>query len=478
MKAELRALAAGPFIEKWRDRVGTEPFQIPARTFLANHYGAREDGRTSSTTAIQQAIDEAAAAGGGVVEFLPGTYVTGSLFLRTNVRLHLAEAVTLLGSENDEEWPWLFTRAAGIEMQWRAAMINVRQQENVEISGNGRVNARGKRWWDRFWNALPEAEKRGLRWAIDYDIARPHLIQIYESRNVIVSGITLQNSPFWTFDIVYSKNITVDGITVRNNLDGLGPSTDGINIDSSAFVVVQNCDVDCNDDCYSFKSGMNADGHRINLPAQYSIFRNSVARAGHGGITLGSDMSGGIRHVEASRIQCLGTDAGIRFKSARIRGGEVERVRFHDVSMENVDVAFQWVLNWFPQFSYPEIPEGITGIPDHWRVMTAKIPADQAIPHFHDIEIDGVRAIGTRVAFEVEAAPEKPLENIHLKNLEIRAQTSGGIRHARNWTAENVALVPADHQPVSLQDSSNVSLNEPVGHGRMERQPETSEQNR
>lgn len=457
MKAELRALAAGPYIEGWQKQAGAQTSPSITRRFLVDDHGARGDGTTLSTVFIQKTIDAAAAAGGGVVEFSPGRYVTGSLFIKSNVHLHVGKDVVLLGAEADEAWPMIFTRAAGVEMQWRAALFNVRDQENVSITGEGVVDARGKRWWDRFWNSLPEAEKQGIRWAIDFDIARPHLIQIHESQNVTVRGLTLHNSPFWTIDVVYSKYVTVDGVTIRNNLAGEGPSTDGINIDSSAFVAVRNCDVDCNDDCYCFKAGMNADGFRVNLPAQYSLFEHNIARRGHGGITLGSDMSGGIRYVEATGLRCYGTDTGIRFKSAKIRGGEVRDVLIQGVQMEQVGVAFLASLNWFPKYSYPEIPEGRTDVPAHWHVLVEKIPADKAIPWFHDITIRDVNATGSETAFDVEGLSEKPLENIRLENIQISAKKAGRIVHAKNWSFHGLRMDAADERPVSVEHSTDVA---------------------
>ena len=354
---ELRALANGPFILDWQKQVGAIAQPKATQQFFVNDFQATPDGRTLCTKQIQQAIDACTDAGGGNVEFHPGDYVTGSLFLKSNVNLHLAKGVRLLGAQEAEDFPIIHTRAGGIETDWPAAMLNVRNQQNVSITGEGTIDARGKRWWDRFWAAVPEYERKGLRWAVDYDIGRPHLVQIYQSHDVTVQGVTLMNSPFWTLHVVFSQHVTVDGVTICNNVAATNsPSTDGINVDSSAFVLVQNCDVDCNDDNYCFKAGMNADGLRVNIPAQYSLFRNCVARRGQGVITFGSDMSGGIHHVEAVGMKGIGTDNGIRFKSAAIRGGVVEDVFIHDVQLENVGTAIEMVLNWYPQFSYPKLP--------------------------------------------------------------------------------------------------------------------------
>jgi polygalacturonase len=380
------------------------------------------------------------------------------LFLKSNVHFELARDVELQGAEDDDAWPNIHTRAGGIETEWRAALLNVRGQQNVSISGQGTINARGARWWKKFWDAVPDYESKGVRWAADYDIRRPHLVQIYESSDVTLEGLTLEDSPFWTVDIAFSRNVTVDGITVRNNLSGKGPSTDGINIDSSAFVVVQNCDVDCNDDNYSFKSGMNADGLRVNLPAQYSIFRHNIARRGMGVITIGSDMSGGVRHVEAEDMRGIGTSAGIRFKSARIRGGVVEDVLIHDVRLEDVTTAIVADLNWFPQFSYPQLPAGQKDVPPVWRTLTTPVPAEKALPHFRDITITDVQATGSRTGIRVAGIPEAPMEQVVLKRVHIVAEKAGSVENARNWTIGDVSIEGKDGRSVTFPQAHGDSV--------------------
>ncbi|HEV2445560.1 MAG TPA: glycoside hydrolase family 28 protein [Candidatus Sulfopaludibacter sp.] len=458
IRAELRRLANSPPVIGWQTRTGATRRPTATRRFPANDYGARGDGKTQDTTAIQAAIDACSAAGGGIVEFRPGRYVTGSLFLKSNVQFHLAKGVELLGAEDDEAFPPIHTRAGGIEMEWRAALLNVRDQRNVSVTGQGTIDGRGSRWWKKFWDAVPGYERKGTRWAADYDISRPHLVQIYESSDVTVEGLTLEDSPFWTVHIVFSRNVTIDGVTVRNNVTGKGPSTDGINIDSSAFVLVENCDVDCNDDNYSFKAGMNADGLRVNLPTEYSIFRHNIARRGMGAITFGSDMSGGIRHVEADDMQGLATGAGIRFKSARIRGGVVEDVFLHNIRLERVSTAIVADLNWFPQFSYPQVPAGRTDIPSVWRTLTTPVAPERAVPHFRRITIADVRATGSRTGIRVAGIPGAPMEKVVLKRIRIESARAGSVEYAKDWTIEDVSIQAEDGLAVVVKNSENVAF--------------------
>ncbi len=297
-----------------------------ARDFRVNDYGAKGDGKALDTVAIQAAIDAAAKEGGTIV-FAPGTYLTGSVFLKSGTHLQVDQGVTLRGAQDLAAYPVMKTRVAGIEMNWPAALINVYEQSNVKFSGQGIIDGDGKVFWNSYSKLLAEYQPKGLRWAADYDCQRPRLIQIYQSSNVDLTGLTLKRSGFWTVHICFSQRVTVDGITIRNNEDGLGPSTDGVDVDSSSNVIVENADISCNDDAVVLKAGRDSDGLRVNRPTENVVIHDITVRAGAAGVTFGSETSGGIRHVEAYRIHVTApAKLGILFKSARTRGGAVEDV--------------------------------------------------------------------------------------------------------------------------------------------------------
>src|SRR6185295_17826991 len=165
--------------------------------FRANDYGAKGDGATANTAAIQKAID-AAAKTGGTIMFAPGVYLTGSIFLKSGTQLRVDKGVELRGVQDQAAYPVLPTRIAGIEMRWPAALINVYEQSKVRISGEGVIDGDGKMWWDKYWQVRQEYDAKGLRWAADYDTQRPRLIQIYKSDNVDLRGLTLRRPGFWT----------------------------------------------------------------------------------------------------------------------------------------------------------------------------------------------------------------------------------------------------------------------------------------
>jgi polygalacturonase len=302
--------------------------------FNAANYGAKGDGVTKNTAAIQTAIDAAAKKGGTVV--LPaGTYLTGSLFVKSGVTLRLDKDVTLLGSRDINDYPMMPTRIAGIEMSWPAALVNVYQQKNAAIVGQGTIDGDGKVFWDAYWALRKQYEPRGLRWASDYDARRPRLVQIFDSSAVKVGGgLLMRRAGFWTVHVCYSEDVAVDGLTIRNNEEGRGPSTDGIDIDSSRKVLVANADISVNDDAVVLKAGRDADGLRVNRPTEDVVVRDVIVRDSKGGIVFGSETSGGLSQHRGLQPDVRRKDAGrhpvqVRPHARRL-GREPAPPRHHD----------------------------------------------------------------------------------------------------------------------------------------------------
>jgi len=428
-----------------------------ANEFRVNHYGARGDGRTIDTQAIQRTIDGAAQQKGTVV-FAPGTYLTGSLFLKSGVHFRVDKGVVIRGVQDLSAYPIQQTRVAGIEMVWPAALLNVYEQSQVQISGEGTIDGDGKIWWDQYWKLRAEYEPKGIRWAADYDCRRPRLIQIYKSSDVEVRGLTLKRSGFWTVHICYSSKVTVDGITIRNNIGGRGPSTDGIDVDSSSGVLVQNCDIECNDDAVVLKAGRDADGLRVNRLTENVVIRDNTVRAGTAGVTFGSETSGGIRHVEAYRIHVLpSVPMGIFFKSARTRGGTVEDISIHDVDLQGVKTAFRIELNWYPNYSYAKIPVGMSNVPPYWRILAEPVSPEKGLPHLRNVRISNIRAAGAEEAFLVASYPNAPIQDLTFSNVVIQAQRGGTIQNAENWKFFDSRIETADSGRVTIKNSRGVT---------------------
>ncbi|MBC7721172.1 MAG: glycoside hydrolase family 28 protein, partial [Pedobacter sp.] len=319
----------------WAKKVGATSFPATKKLFYVNDFGAVNDGKTINSSFIQKTIDACAKQGGGIVTFKSGIYVSGSVFLKTNVQLRIDSNVTILGSQNFDDYPEIDTRIAGIEMRWPAALINIIGAKNAAVTGKGIVNARGKFCWDKYWAMRKDYDSKGLRWIVDYDAKRVRTLLIQNSSDITLSGLTFKNAGFWTVQLLYSTRLTVDGIIIKNNEDGSGPSTDGIDVDSSTWVLIQNCDIDCNDDNFCLKAGRDWDGLRVNKPTEYVVIRKCFARRGAGLVTLGSETSGGIRHILATDLFARHTDNGLRIKSAFTRGGTIEDIYFQNSVMDS-----------------------------------------------------------------------------------------------------------------------------------------------
>lgn len=429
----------------------------PAAVFDVKSFGAKGDGATLDTAAIQNAIDAAAKARGTVVA-PPGVYRTGAIFLKSGIEFRVEKGATLVGSQNIADYPMMPTRVAGIEMTWPSALVNVYEQSNVKIAGQGTIDGDGKKWYDLYWKMRREEyEPKGIRWAVDYDCRRPRLIQIYNSTGVTLQGLSLRRPGFWTVHVCYSRDVTVDGLDIRNNTDGRGPSTDGIDIDSSSDVTVTHCTVECNDDAICLKAGRDADGLRVNRPTRIVTIRDNTVIAGAAGVTIGSETSGGIRDIVVDGLKVLaGAPAGILFKSASTRGGTIENITIRNVEMTGVATPVSVSLNWNPAYSYAKIPEGMTGYPDYWKVLTAPVPPEKGIPHFRDVSISGIKATGAQRAFQVTSHPDSPLLRFHFKNIDIDAKSAGSIAGAEDWTFTGVNVKTADGSRVSLRGSRKV----------------------
>ncbi len=434
------------------------------KIFFANAYGAKGDGTTPDTAAIQKAID-AAAPKKATVSFKPGTYLTGALFLKSGITFEIPEGVTLTGSQDIKDFPELPTRIAGIEMTWPAAMINVRDQQDVTITGKGTIDQNGAIWWQVYRDTLKIYQPKGLRWASDYDARRVRLSLIQNSSNVHYGGgLTLKRSGFWTVQVLYSHDVTIDGLIIRNNEGGRGPSTDGIDIDSSHDVEVSHADIEANDDALCLKAGRDSDGLRVNRPTYNIKIHDSIIHRGAAAITIGSETSGGFHNIEAWNITAeSGVPNGVLFKSAHVRGGHASDIRIHDLTFIGVAVPISINMNWNPAYSYAKLPEGTDPktVPPYWIPLTTPVPEEQGLPHFSDVHVWNIKATGAKRAFNVSAYPNAPLVDFKLDHLNIEAATAGTIANAQNWTMTDNTITTADGSKVSITDSENVSTGEP-----------------
>ena len=424
----------------WVSKVGAKSFPAGTKSFVVN---AVSDTAKVITKNIQAAIDDCAKNGGGIVSFKPGTYVSGSVFLKSNVHLKIDKGVLILGSQNFNDYPEIQTRIAGIETTWPAALINVIDAKNAAVTGSGIVNARGKFCWDKYWAMRKEYDARGLRWIVDYDAKRVRTFLVQNAEDITLKGLTFKNAGFWTVQLLYSTRLTVDGVTIKNNEDGSGPSTDGIDVDSSTWTLIENCDIDCNDDNFCLKAGRDWDGLRVNKPTEYVVIRKCIARRGAGLITLGSETSGSIRNILATDLVARHTDNGLRIKSATIRGGVVENIYFINSVLDSTRNIFQFNLNWYPAYSYSQLPKGYSydSIPQHWKAMLTKVePASKGIPTARNIYVSNIKATNSNKVFEVAGLEQSPLTNFNFSNSFVTASAIGTLDFTEGFNFNNFKM--------------------------------------
>ncbi|MEF2964947.1 glycoside hydrolase family 28 protein [Paenibacillus sp. M1] len=293
-------------------------------------FGAVGDGKTLATDAIQSAIDAASAAGGGTVFVPAGTFLTGGIRMKSHIELNLSPGAVLSFSTNPEHYPAVTSRWEGVLQQVHMSCIFGQDLENVAVTGSGTLDGNGQPWWDKKRNAPEKLE-----------IPRPKLISFDSCRRVLLRDLRLVNSPSWTVNPINCSDVTVDHLSILNPADS--PNTDGVNPESCRNVRISNCHIDVGDDCIAIKAGTEDTAERI--PCENITITNCTMVHGHGGVVLGSEMSGSIRNVTISNCVFQHTDRGIRLKSRRGRGGIVEDIRISNIVME--DVICPFILNLY-----------------------------------------------------------------------------------------------------------------------------------
>jgi len=357
-------------------------------------YGAMGDGQTINTRALQSAIDACCRAGGGTVYVPAGAYVTGSLELGSYLTLYLDAGAKLLGSQDAADYPVVEGRWEGVDRRTHAPLIAGSGLRNVAITGRGTIDGRGAYWWQKL--------REGT-----LDHPRPRLIGLMECSNVLIEGLTLTRSPSWTIHPARCENVTVDRVTIVNPPDS--PNTDGINPDACRNVHISNCHIDVGDDCITIKSGTE-DGARAALsPCENLTITNCTMVHGHGGVVIGSEMSGGVRNVTIANCVFVGTDRGIRLKSRRGRGGVVEDIRVSNVVMQ--DVLCPFIMNLY----YGCGAWGAERISDK-----RPYPVGEGTPCFRRIHFAGITARRVRYAAGfIYGLAEMPVQEVSFSDVSV-----------------------------------------------------------
>ena len=414
-------------------------------------YGARNNGSKIATEAIRKAIAAAVKTGGGTVYFPAGEYLTGPIHLKSNITIFIDAGALLKFSDNfDDYLPMVPSRYEGIDVMSFSPLFYAYKAENITIRGRGTIDGQGKKWWD-----FAEGQSRksnDSKWQqeslrLNKDILRPDLpgviergflrppfIQPMYCKNVRIEGITIINSPFWTVNPEFCENVTVTGVTINNPPS---PNTDGINPESCRNVHISNCHISVGDDCITIKSGKDRAGRKMNVPAENYTITNCTMLSGHGGVVIGSEMSGGVRKITISNCIFDGTDRGIRIKTARGRGGVVEEIRVDNIIMKNIrDQAI---------------------VLDMQYAKTQVEPVSERTPQLRNIHFSDITAEVNQAGF-LNGLAEMPIENITFSNINIQAKTGFTIREAKNIEFHNVQVNTATGPAILAEKVSNMEI--------------------
>lgn len=334
-----------------RARIRPPVFPVDNR-FMPQQFGGSPDGRTLATAAIARAILAASRApGGGTVVLDGGVWLTGPIHLRSNVELHVAgDTIVRFSTDPSLYFPPVLTRIEGTEVMGISPLIYALGAENIAITGTGVIDGQAgpDHWWK--WahrtTAGTESSVAKLRRLAEEGVPvsrrifgpdatiRPQFIQPYRCRNVLIEGVTILRSPMWEVHPVECINVTVREIKISSH----GPNNDGCDPESCRDVLIEDCVFDTGDDCIAIKSGRNADGRRLAVPAENIVVAGCTMVDGHGGVTLGSEISGGVRNVfvERCRMDSPNLDTALRFKNNAARGGRLENIHVRDVTVGQV----------------------------------------------------------------------------------------------------------------------------------------------
>tara|TARA_R110002049_G_scaffold38978_4_gene120413 strand:- start:16104 stop:17597 length:1494 start_codon:yes stop_codon:yes gene_type:complete len=407
-------------------------------------YGAIGDGATLCTKAIQKAIDECSANGGGKVIVPPGNYVTGPLFLKSSIYFEVFSGATLLFDDNIGNCPIIDGKWEGIERKVYASLFTGHNLKNITITGRGTVNGQGKVWWDAHYENQRLRKEKGLIGRepdnpaeSPLKVPRPRMVNLYNCNNVLISELTILNSPAWTIHPVYCENVTIEKVSIIQPYES--PNTDGINPESCKNVRISNCFVDCGDDCITIKSGYNEDGRRVAKPCENIVISNCTFTHGRSAIGIGSEMSGNVRNITVSNCVFNGTLRGIRIKTERGRGGIVENFRADNIIMDNVETAISIDM----YYGGNDITE---------------LPVTIETPFFKNIHFSNITAINVENAAQIMGLPEAPVKGLSIVNSNFKAENGFKVSFVKNTKFKDVNIDCKKGNPLIIDNGEAVDI--------------------
>lgn len=419
--------------------------QFPDKTFDITDFGAVSDGTTNNSEAIKKAIDNCHNSGGGKVIIPSGKFLTGPIYIKSNVNLHLEEGAEVLFSTNTKDYlPVVHTSYEGQELMNYSPLIYAYKEKNIAVTGKGTFNgqASNDNWWawcgkdvygytegeprqqdehnlPRLWTMSDNNTPVSERVFGEGHQLRPQFMQPFECENILIQGVTFTNAPFWVVHPIKSNHVTVDGITVKSH----GPNNDGCDPEYAKNVLIKNCVFDTGDDCIAIKSGRNNDGRQVNIPSENIVVENCDMKDGHGGVVMGSEISAGVRnvYVRNCKMDSPELDRAIRIKTNTLRGGFVENVYVKNVQVGQVKEAVLKINTYYGTYANQE---GVY------------MPTIKNI-HLEDITVEN----GGKYGVLIKGRPESFVKNVTLTNVHIKgAKTDLSVENSEPITFKNTTI--------------------------------------
>ena len=405
----------------------TLPAMAAGKICDARTYGAKADGATKDTKAIQAAIDDCAGAGGGTVKLAGGKFLSAPIVLKSNVTLDIAKDATLFGSSDHADYPAKTElRAPGTQ-----SLVSATNAEKIAITGGGTIDGNGESWWVE----ARATHNAGVVGAVQF---RPRLVVFDHCKHIRMEGVTVQNSPSWQVVPYYTDDMVIRNVRILAPQHS--PNTDAIDPFSSSNMVIDHVYADVGDDNIAIKSGIiNSPGP--DAPSKNITITDCEFQHGHG-LSIGSEIAGGAQNIHAERIHFKGTDQGIRIKANRDRGADVSNISFKDITMEDVKTSIL-ISEYYPK----ALPEG--------DVAAERV--QRLTPFFHNITIENVKSVNSPWAGVIIGLPESPVKDIVLKNVDIQATKGLQIAYAE-VTASDLKVTATDGKNITVAPNAKLTV--------------------
>ncbi|HTD94642.1 MAG TPA: glycoside hydrolase family 28 protein [Chitinophagaceae bacterium] len=454
-------------------------------------HGAIPDGYTLNTKSINEAITALNKKGGGVVLIPSGLWLTGPVVLRSNINLHLAQGAVLLFTKDFSQYPLIRANWEGLMQMRNQSPLSATDASNIGITGNGIIDGNGDAWrmvkkekltesqWKKLVSSGGIVSADSKTWypgektlkgsqmvnpgviapgkdSAFYDsikdFLRPNLVLLTHCKNILLEGITFQNSPAWCIHPLMSEQLTVRNVRVKN--PWYAQNGDGIDIESCKNVLVENSIFDVGDDALCIKSGRDEEGRKRAMPTENVIIRGCTVYSSHGGFVIGSEMSGGARNIYVSNCSFIGADIGLRFKTNRGRGGIVENIFINDIHMK--DIPGEAIL--FDMYYMAKDPVPLAGEKRELPPVEMK-KVDETTPVFRNFYISNVYCNGAEKAVFMRGLPEMHVSNIVLENMVFQTKKGLDIQEASGVVFRNIKLITTDSAPlIDIVQSDGIRL--------------------